>query len=41
MTDALRDKAVVGVGSNLSLAKGKLDMLKDVIKRVEAKVPDC
>ena len=36
MTDALRDKAVVGVGSNLSLAKGKLDMLKDVIKRVEA-----
>ena len=36
MTDALRDKAVVGAGSNLSVAKGKLDMLKDVIKRVEA-----
>ena len=36
MTDALRDKAVVGVGSNLSLAKGKLDMPEDVIKRVEA-----
>ena len=36
MTDALRDKAVFGVGSNLSLSKGKLETLQRVIKHVEA-----